>query len=150
MSTLTLLPNVEGLVSTFLQDHPDIVALAEDEHAPGRSRSYTVLPKAPTWPALRVTQYDDQPAGQRPLHHVAYFLQIDAFGGTKAQAWTLASTARAALAADLPGTHAEGIVSGVDTRGLSDAPDDTYSPAKPRWMFTAIVYAHPLRSAPAS
>jgi hypothetical protein len=150
VTDLKLLPNVEAMVSTFLQEHPSIVALAEDAYFPGHSRTYTVIPKDPTWPLLRVAQYDDEPAGQRPLHHVAYFLQIDGFGGTKAQAWTLASTARAALAADLPGTHADGVVTGVDTRGLSDAPDDTYSPAKPRWMFTAVVYAHPLRSTPAS
>lgn len=143
MSPLTLLPNVEGLVSRFLQDHAAMVALIDD-------RTYTVLPKSPTWPALRVAQFDDQPAGQRPLHHVAYSLQLDAFGGTKAQAWTLASTARAALAADLPGIHDDGIVTGVDTRGLSDDPDETYAPAKPRWRFVAVVYAHPLRSDPAS
>lgn len=143
MSGLVLLPNIEHLVSTFLQTHPNITPLIA-------GRSYTVIPNSPTWPLVRVSQYDDLPAGQRPLHHVAYFIQVEAFGGSKAQAWTIAATCRSALAADLVGSHADGVVTGVDTRGLSDQPDDSYSPAKPRWLFAATVYAHPLRGTPAS
>ena len=137
--TSILLPNIEALLSAFLRNHDAIIDLVGD-------RVYTVIPSHPDWPLIRVGQYDDQPAGQRPLHHVAYMLQVEAFGGSKAQAFTAANTARVALAADLPGTHAQGIVSGVDTRGMTDLPDESYSPAKPRWLFSATVYAHPPKS----
>lgn len=138
MSDLVLLPNVEGLVSTFLGAHPAVDALAD-------GRVYTVIPKAPTWPLVRVHQWDDQPTVRRPLHHVATYLQIDAFGGSKIQAWRLAETCRAALVADLPGIHDEGVVTGVDVSSLADDPDDSYAPAKPRWRFDAVVYSHPHR-----
>lgn len=139
MSDLILLPNVEALVSAFLRNHDAIIALIDD-------RVYTVIPSHSDWPLIRVGQYDDQPAGQRPLHHVAYSVQVEAFGGSKAQAFTLANTARAALAAELTGAHAQGVVSGVDTRGMIDLPDESYSPAKPRWLFSLTVYAHPPKS----
>lgn len=136
MPDLVLLPNVEGLVSTFLGAHVDVVALAG-------GRVYTVIPNAPTWPLVRVHQWDDRPTVQPPLHHVATSLQIDVVGGSKIQAWRLAETCRAALAAGLPGIHDEGVVTGVDVAGLADDPDDSYSPAKPRFRFDAVVYSHP-------
>lgn len=143
MTSLRLLPNVEALVSTYLQDHPDVTAVVGD-------RVYTVIPTKPTWPLIRVHQYYDEPASQLPLHQVASYLQVDGFGGSKVQAWRAAETARAALAADLVGIHGEGVVTGVDVRGLADDPDDSYSPAKPRFRFSAVIYAHPLRGVPVS
>ena len=134
---LRLLPNVEGLVTSFLRNHPDVIAQVGD-------RVVTTIPKNPTWPLIRVHQYDDQPAGQTPLHHVATFLQVDGFGGSKVQAWRAAETCRMALSRQLRGVHAEGVVTGCDVRGLADDPDDDYTPAKPRFRFDCVVYAHPL------
>lgn len=56
MTNLVLLPNAEGLVSRFLQEHPDVVAFLESHPAGGRGdRTYTAIPKDPVWPLLRVT-----------------------------------------------------------------------------------------------
>ena len=54
--TLNLTPNTEALVSAFLRDQPEVQTLADD-------RCYTVIPKAATYPLLRVTLLIDQPAG---------------------------------------------------------------------------------------
>ncbi|MCA1569310.1 MAG: DUF3168 domain-containing protein [Chloroflexi bacterium] len=141
MSPLRLLPNVEALVSAFLRAHPDVVVVVGD-------RVYTVVPSNPTWPLVRVHQWDDQPAGQTPLHHVAAYLQLDAFGGSKAQAWRAAETCRMAMSRQLTGVYVEAVVTGCDVRGLADDPDDSYTPAKPRFRFDAVVYCHPPRSLP--
>lgn len=138
-----LLPNVEALVSAFLRAHPDVAGVVA-------GRVYTVIPNGPTWPLVRVHLYDDRPIANVPLHLVRSYLQVDGFGGSKVQAWRAAETARAALAADLVGAHDEAVVTAVDVRGLADDPDDSYSPAKPRFRFTAEVVAHPPRSEPAS
>jgi hypothetical protein len=136
--------NVLGLVTLWLHEQPELMTLLDND----RDRVVTETRKNQTYPCVRLTQITDTPAGQRPLHLVAAELQIDAFGGTKAQAWTLAGTCRALLAERLTGTHPQGVVTGVDTAGMADIPDDYFTPAKPRWLFTATVYAHP--AAPAA
>lgn len=141
MSPLRLLPNVEGLVTTFLQGHADVIAATP--RPSGQERVVTEIPRNPTWPLVRVHLWDDQPTSQRPLHHVAAYLQVDGFGGSKVQAWRVAETCRMALSRELRGVYDEGVVTGCDVRGLSDDPDDNYTPAKPRFRFDAVVYVHP-------
>ncbi len=136
--SIALLPNVEALVSAFLRGRSEITALIDD-------RVYTVLPKGVVFPTLRLAQYDDALVTQRPLWVATSFLQLDAFGGTKADAYTLAATARAVMAAYLPGTHAGGVVTDVRFSGMRDEPDADYEPAKPRWLFTAEITVHPTK-----
>lgn len=134
--TLNLTPNTEALVSAFLRDQPEVQTLADD-------RCYTVIPKDATYPLLRVTLLLDQPTGGEPLWLTAAQVQVEAFGGTKAQAWTLAVTARSAISERLTGTHDEGVVTGVTSGPLLDLPDEDFTPAKPRFLFTSTLYVHP-------
>lgn len=132
---LYLTPNVEALVSAFLREQTEVIALLGD-------RVYTSLPKNPEWPAARVVVIDEAPAGS-PLWLVGAVIQVDAWGGTKADAWRIANTCRAAIDRRLVGAHPEGVVTGVTLGGLLDEPDEDFTPAKPRWLFTSTVHAHP-------
>lgn len=143
---LRLPPNMEALVSAFLREQPEIIADVED-------RVYTAIPK-PTpdvsvYPCVRVTQLLDRPAGS-PLWGVAFMVQVEAFGGSKGDAWRIASNCRAAIDARLVGEYAEGVVNGSTPGGLLDLPDEEFQPAKPRWLFTSTIYGRPLATMPTS
>lgn len=136
MSDLFIPPNMEALVSAFLRDQPEVVDAVAD-------RVYTAIPKGATYPLVRVTQLDDFPAGS-PLYAVAYSIQVEAFGGSKDEAWWIASTARAAIDYRITGDHpGYGVVNGTTPGPMIDLPDEDFSPAKPRWLFTSTVYARP-------
>lgn len=145
MTTLNLPPNMEALVSAFLRDQAEMVALVGD-------RVYTEIPKkGPTvtiagaqYPLARVTQLLDTPTGS-PLWAVAYTVQVEGFGGSKAEAWEIASTARALIDARIEGVHdGFGVVNGSTPGSLLDLPDETFNPAKPRWLFSSTIYARPI------
>lgn len=131
-----LLPNVEALVSTFLQDDVDTIPLID-------GRCYTSIPADKTYPLMRVTQFDDEKVTQRPLWVVKVTLQVEAWGGSNHDAWLVAATAQGALAARLPGVHSRGVVTDVKFGGMRNVPDTDFTPAKPRRVFTARVTAHP-------
>lgn len=133
---LYLTPNVEALCSAFLADQPEVA----DEVA---ERVYTTIPKQATYPLVRVTVLDSTPTGE-PLWLEAHTVQVEAFGGSKAEAFRIAVKCRAAISQRLTGDHpGAGVVTGVRSAGLLDLPDDSHTPAKPRWLFTSTVYAHP-------
>ena len=133
---LYLPPNMEALVSAFLRDQPELVELVDD-------RIYTAIPKGATYPLVRVTQLLDTPAGA-PLWAVAFDIQVEAFGGSKGEAWLIASTARAAIDRRIEGEHpGYGVVNGSTPGALLDLPDEDHTPAKPRWLFTSTIYARP-------
>jgi hypothetical protein len=135
--TLLLPPNMEALVSAYLRDRAEMTDLVGD-------RVYTALPKDVEFPAVRVLQLLDTPAGA-PLYAVAFEIQVEAFGGSKGEAWRIASTARALLdAPELVGEHEGfGVVNGSTPGALLDLPDETFEPAKPRWLFTSTIYGRP-------
>lgn len=134
--TVQLLPNVEAIVSTFLQAQPEMVALIG-------TRTYTAIPGSPTYPLCRVTQYDDTKVTDRPLWVVRCSIQIEGFGGSKAEAYAVVATAEACIAERLEGAHAGGTITGITWGSKRDLPDSTFSPAKPRWLTTAFITAHP-------
>lgn len=136
-TSVTLLPNVEALVSAFLSDQAEVTALVED-------RVYTALLKGVEFPCIRVTQFADEKVTQRPLWVVTAQLQIDGFGGTKSQAWAAANTAQGVMAARLEGVHDDGVVTHVTFGPMSDVPDRDYEPNRPHFEFVAFVTAHPL------
>lgn len=127
--------NAEARLITYLRSRAEIVALVG-------AHVYSALPKDFTaWPAIRVTQIDSEPIGRRPVVLHRTYLQVDAFGGSKAQAFTLAATAQALV--DLDALLADGITS-ADPGRLIDDPDTLYTPARPRWRFTCSLWAKPL------
>lgn len=143
MTDLWIPPNMEALVSAFLRDQPEMTELVED-------RVYTAIPKRKTeeeqaaeYPLVRVTQLLDTPAGA-PLYAVAFEMQVEAFGGSKAAAWRIASTARALIDARLLGDYPGfGVVNGTTPGALLDLPDEDFTPAKPRWLFSSTIYGRP-------
>ena len=136
MTDLWIPPNMEALVSAFLRDPPVLTD-------PAAAEIYTAIPKDATYPLVRVVQLLDTPAGA-PLYSVAFEMQVEAFGGTKAQAWQIASTARALIDARLLGDYPGfGVVNGSTPGALLDLPDEDFTPAKPRWLFSSTIYGRP-------
>lgn len=136
---IVLMPDIEQLVVGFLLDQSELASVDE--------RIYTELPKEKVFPAVRVHQFNDAQATERTLWLMRYSLQIDVWGGTKNQARDIADTIRALLDARVVGTHAEGVVSGVITRGLDTTADGTVptkdGKARPRCRFDVDIWAHP-------
>ncbi len=136
MSDLWIPPNMEALVSAFLRDQPELTELVDE-------RIYTAIPKDATYPLVRVVQLLDTPAGA-PLYSVAFEMQVEAFGGSKADAWRIASTARALIDVRLLGDYPGfGVVNGSTPGALLDLPDEDFTPAKPRWLFSSTIYGRP-------
>lgn len=76
-------------------------------------------------------------------HLIAPMIDVRSYGGSKAQADTLARTVHAVMH-DMPGTHAHGIVTDVSTVTIpSWLPDDGFEPPRPRYVATYIVTCHP-------
>lgn len=134
---LTIMPNMEAVVSAFLRDQPEVVDLIAD-------RVYTALPDRVEFPAVRVTQITDRKLTSRPLWISEFVMQIEAFGGSKAQASTLARTCEGVIAARMVGTLDGAVIAGVDPGGLEDIPDDEYEPARPRFLFVSTITARPV------
>lgn len=135
---LVILPNMEAVLSQLLRDQPEIEDLAGD-------RVYTAIPVgAGGDPLLRVTQIGDEKLSTRPLWIVRTTLQVEAYGGSKAQASTLARTAEGVLALRGPGVHPPAVIVGVDLGAMLNLPDDEYEPARPRFLFSVTITAHPL------
>ncbi len=136
--TVVLPPSVEILVIDWLRGKPEIAAIVAD-------RVSSDLPPETTFPYLQIVAFDDDPITQKPLHLIEATVQVSAYGSTKTNAELLGQTARALLHEIDDVDHDEAVVASVSTRGWGYRPDDTYSPAKPRYTFDAAVrfHAHP-------
>jgi hypothetical protein len=140
--TLTLAPNTEALVASWLREHPDIAAL-------GASVAGEV-PRAATAPWIRVTQLA---APARLEHLFATTLQLDCYAGTTAmtehrgqmEAWQVKATTRAILLHEVKAsTRDDVVVSDVRIVGDFRSPDTTTEPARERYILTVTVHAHPV------
>ncbi len=143
--TLILHPNIESLTTTFLRAQPEIAAIFGGTDV--ASRVVTALGTSQAFPAARVILFDSVHVTQRPQHLTKWSLQIDSWGGSKAEAERGLRTIVAAMSQRMLGAHTglfPGVVSRIQFGGMRDLPDRDYTPAKPRWMVTAVVTAHPL------
>lgn len=130
---LRLLPDAELLVVQALRATAEVAALVG-------TRVYTALPPDPTYPVVRVTRIGGIPAIRQHLDVAR--IQVDAWGTTKKQAFTVATTVQAALHA-MVGPHAGGVVTAVeDDLGLTWSPDPETD--RDRYVFGVAVYTHPL------
>ena len=135
MTGLFLAPDIEQMVSSFLRDQPEATDILGD-------RIYTEIPQSPTWPLARITLIDGAPTDRigwlnSPL------LQIEVWGGPKATAYTACATLTA-LMRRMRGTHDLGVV--TETEVVSSPtwrPDDTFKPAKPRYIAQVRLWVHP-------
>lgn len=140
--TVQTLPYIENLLSDFLQDQPEIAALVGP-------RVVTDLPKGISaddarWPLVRVTRVGGAPVTNQPLWLDAPLVQIEAFGGPKKITQLIAETCRAVIDLRIRGTHDEGVVTGARFGAFRYAPDDVFTPAKPRTLFLVTLWTHPI------
>lgn len=135
---LVILPNMEAVLSQFYRDQPEVSDLVGD-------RVYTAIPKgAGAAPLVRVTLIGDEKVTSRPLWIFRAQIQTEAYGGTKAQAHELARTLEGVLHARGIGVQDTAVIAGVDGGPLIDLPDEEYEPARPRFLFTSTITAHPV------
>lgn len=149
---LIIVPDAEKLLVDFLlaqEEITDFFTSGVDDAGnaivtPPEDRVFTEMPKkTKIFPLIRVHQYNAIQVTSRSLWLTRYSLQVDVFGGPKQTAHDLAVTCMAVMSSRLPGLHDQGIVTGVDIAGLRPEPDDTYTPPRPRTIFTATIYARP-------
>lgn len=135
MSPLTTVPDVERLVSDYLRTHADIVALS--------TRIVGKTPDSKTTSWVRVTELD-APQVNQPDHLVESMVQFDIYAGAtggQPEVNTLYKTVRAVLGS-LPGTHAQGVVTGVDVQGGPRDLDTDLEPARDVRRVVALIWNH--------
>lgn len=133
--TVAVLDIESGLVA-WLRGDPAVTAMASE-------RVWTVLPREPVFPAVRVSRVGGAPPHDRPLTHDRSLIQLDVWGGTKAQASRLAEACRQRIADAYSHDLGAGVVCGrVSWSNLSFDPDSSYDPAKPRYRVDFIITHH--------
>lgn len=139
---LVILPNMEAVTSSFLREQPEIQALIPDGDRD--ARAYTAIPKAATYPLIRVTLIVEEKMTSRPLWVFRSTMQVEAYGGNKAQAHQLARTAEGVIAARFDESdHGDFVCAGVDMGSIEDIPDDEFEPARPRFLFVFTATGRP-------
>lgn len=128
--------DIESALVAWLRADTTITTLAA-------GNVFTVLPRQPTFPAVRLTRVGGAPPHDRPLTHDQALVQLDAWGGTKAQAQQLVEACRTRVSDAYSHDLGAGIVVGrVSWSNLSYDPDNSYTPAKPRYRADFIVTHH--------
>ena len=129
--------DAEALVSAHLRAASSVTALVGD-------RVYTAIPKRAEYPLVRLWRIGGGPTASPPVLDAAR-IQVDVYGGSKAQARELAATVLGELEANLVGVQAGGESTVTATRAgtLRFQPDTTYDPPKPRYIVDVQVYTRP-------
>lgn len=135
---MTLLPDVERIVSAYLRSLTAITDLVSD-------RVFTELPKREAdrvFPLVRVSRIGGGPTGA-PHFLDRALVSCDVWGGTKYEARLIAATIIGALDEIEGYTLHGGYATGASPGSLRYLPDDTFSPAKPRYIADAVVLFRP-------
>lgn len=132
----SLLPSTEVLLVEYLRSDPDITSIAN-------TRIGTEL-YAGKEPSIWLSYVTGE---ERVRNHlIAPVVDIRSYGGTKAEAELLSRIAHRSMHA-LPGTHAKGVVNGVNTLTLPFwLPDDGFDPVRPRYIGSYQITLHPTLS----
>lgn len=130
MTTLRVLPDAELLTVNWLATVDEIANLY--------AHIGTRVPPDPVLPVIRVLRVGGVPAVRQHLDVAR--LQVDVWADSKQAAHDLARLAQSAIH-ELPGTHTEGVVTGVDDGVFRWAPDDDTGWAG--YSFDVLVYLHP-------
>lgn len=138
----TLIPSCEQVLSYYLRNNADIIALVSD-------RVYTTTPKTPgeKIPMIITHRIGGSPLATRPLWIDQAVIQVDCYGGGKFDTETLAHTARAAICDDFPGfqtgSGTDAVITDVAAGALLYQPDEAFTPPKPRYLFDVTITLHP-------
>ena len=134
---LVLLPDAQRAIALYLRAHAELAELGD--------RIYTVTPKdVGADPFVLVRRVGGEPArGGVPLVLDAPELQVDSYGGAKRDAHRWGQVVRAVLA-ELDGTIGDGMfeahVTGVRLGAFRDLADETFEPARARYVGDVTVY----------
>lgn len=121
MPTADLLPDAELMVRTFLVGRTAISDLVGTDDN-GEVRVYTIIPNpSPSTAFVRLIRVGGTPLARRGVDRP--IIQLDAYGGTKAQARTLAATIGRELEALDGVTVAGGTVQGIEPGAGRYIPD---------------------------
>lgn len=130
------LPDLEQLLSAYYRSVDEVEEFFDD-------RVYTILPKGhDVWPTARLTRVGGEPVTNYPLHLDRARIQHDVWGGPRSRAHAGAQLLRRVLL-DAVGAHETGVITGVEFGSLMRLPDQIFTPARERYLFDAVVYAHP-------
>lgn len=136
MSPLQLAVDVLALVTKYLKDQADVDALVHKH----------VSPTGSTGAADEVTLgLAGGPLANTPFWLEHPRVQFSCWGHDEPTANLIARTVRAAVITLAPGRYSGGIVTGVTDVELPRwLPDAVPTPARPRYLFTAVLHVHPL------
>lgn len=144
LSALSLLPDFEAIVASYLLEYPDITGIT--------TRIGTRTPPNTDQPWVRIRQLAEQPDRTSPaLHNTEAYMQFDCYGSNDRssahqEAVVLARVVQAALHVLPQVTDVDCVVSRVYFGSLSHVPDADFEPARERYILTAYIHAHPRSS----
>jgi len=143
VASLELLPDVERIVVDELRANAAVAAIAAD-------RIFTTWPKSrddvAKSPVVIVTRTGGAPPFSRPLRLDSCELQIDTYGGGRGASWQLTATVLDALVELTDRVSALGVLHGVTIVASRFVPDESFAPARPRYVTDVTVTASPPRS----
>lgn len=132
-----VLPDVEALTVAYLRSHAGLAAVLN-----GARIATNVTDSVATAGALIVNRVGGTPRASNWLDRAD--LDVNAWGTSRDHASILARTAVAALLDMKQHVSVRGVVTGVDVLlGPSWLPDDSRTPAIPRYLASVAVYTHP-------
>ena len=133
--------DVEAMLSRFLREQPEVMAIVDD-------RVYTDLPHTRTYPLVTLQRTGGGPLINVPPNWlVEAELTIFCYGGTHKLAQSLAATVVDLMHSRLPGSQPEGVVTLVRDADVSYSPEDESADeeghARPRFQVLVNVLTHP-------
>lgn len=137
-----VMPDVSKMVITLLRASPAVQLLVGNGNDSIRGN----LQPTTQFPAVRVTRITDETMVAHPHVLESVRMQIDCWGGNNRQAERLAQTCKAVLLDSTNYVNDEGIVTKVRSAGLSDQVDDTFTPARERYILDLDITVQPLLS----
>lgn len=140
--TAILLPDAERIVSEYLRnERTEIAALIPDVDS--GARVYGELPKRDrVYPLVRVSRIGGG-ATATPRFLDRALLSFECWGGTKSEARTIAETVAAVLDQISGFSAFGGYATGSSPGSLRYIRDDSFEPAKPRYLLDVVVLIRP-------
>lgn len=130
--------DIEALLTTFLRAQTAVSDLVSD-------RVYSDMPHDRTYPLVLINRTGGGSIYKNHLEEAD--VEISAYGGTHKQAYTLAAACLSTMAANLKGSHNDGVVTKVKATATTYSPEvDSQDPqghSRPRVIVSATVTAHP-------
>lgn len=139
------MPDTLRLVSEFYRGEVAVTAIVTQ-------RVYEALPPAPTFPCVRLSRLGGNTRTGAAYWVESVLIQVEAFGGSRSDAWQLAETLRSTIHQSLPGVQPVGddtaVVTSVEVGGIREGSDPSLpkndsGTDRHRAMFDAVVTVHP-------